>query len=464
MRHARRAAPLLVLLLVVGTSVCADDDSAPALDPNLGGATTRHSESRASFAFPAPNLSTAERRRFEVGDSFFTKNWVTAPASTDARDGLGPVFNGQACSSCHVLDGRGVPPVPDGSTVPIGLLVRISAPGESDTGSPLPDPVYGGQLQDRAILDVPAEGTVAVTWEVVEGEYADGTPYTLARPTYSVDGLQFGPLADGAMLSPRLAPQVIGMGLLEAIPEVAVLDAADPDDEDGDGISGRPNMVWDEASASTVLGRFGWKANVPTVEQQVTGAFIGDIGITSSAHLDQECGPTQDACADAIDGGEPELTDERLADVTFYGRTLSVPAMRDVEDDDVREGAAVFEDLGCASCHTQSQTTGDSDIDALSNQTFFPYTDLLLHDMGDGLADGRPDFEASGSEWRTPPLWGLGLVDDVNGIRYLLHDGRAATFEEAILWHGGEGSAAAEAFRTAAVEDRRRLLALLEAL
>jgi CxxC motif-containing protein (DUF1111 family) len=463
MRFAVVGAPLLAMLLVAG-SVAPPDDGPPVLDPDLGGATTRHSESRASFAFPAPNLSTAERRRFEVGDSFFTKNWVTAPASTDARDGLGPVFNAQACSSCHVLDGRGVPPVPDGSTVPIGLLLRISVPGESATGAPLPDPVYGGQLQDRSILGVPPEGVVGVSWEIIEGEYADGTPYRLARPTYSVDDPQFGPLAEGAMLSPRLAPQVIGMGLLEEIPEEAITGAADPDDEDGDGISGRPNMVWHDASGSTVLGRFGWKANVPTVEQQVAGAFIGDIGITSSAHPEQECGPTQSACADAIDGGEPELTDERLADVTFYGRTLSVPAMRDVEDDDVREGAAEFATMGCASCHTPSQVTGESDVAALSNQTFFPYTDLLLHDMGDGLADGRPDFDASSSEWRTPPLWGLGLVDDVNGVRYLLHDGRAATFEEAILWHGGEGSAAAEAFRTAAVEDRRRVLAFLEAL
>lgn len=440
------------------------DSAPPSLDPDLGGDATRHGESRTSFAFPAPNLTAADRRRFEVGDSFFTQNWVTAPASTDARDGLGPMFNAQACSSCHVLDGRGAPPTQDDAIVPIGLLLRISVPGESETGSPVPHPVYGNQLQDRSILGVPVEGTVAVTFETIDGEYADGMPYMLVRPTYRVADPQFGPLGEDTMLSPRLAPQVIGMGLLEAIPAPAIIDAADPDDENDDGISGRPNMVWDHVSRSAMLGRFGWKANVATVEQQSATAFIGDIGITSSLHPDQDCGPTQDECHDAIDGGGPELTDERLADVTFYGRTLSVPAMRQTEDLDVREGAEEFESFGCASCHTPSHTTGSTDVAVLSDQVIFPYSDLLLHDMGPGLADDRPDFEASGLEWRTPPLWGLGLVDEVNGARFLLHDGRASTFAEAILWHGGEGAAAAEAFRTAAVEDRRRLLAFLEAL
>ena len=266
------------------------------------------------------------------------------------------------------------------------------------------------------------------------------------------------------MISPRLAPQVIGVGLLEAVPADDLLAAADPDDTDGDGISGRPNMVWDTRAESHVVGRFGWKANVPTVEQQVAGAFHGDIGITSSLHPDENCPGEQSLCAAAIDGGSPELTDDRLADVTFYGRTLAVPAMRDVEDESVQDGARLFDELGCTACHTPTLTTGETDVAVLSNQEIHPYTDLLLHDMGAGLADGRPDFAATGSEWRTPPLWGLGVVDDVNGQRFLLHDGRAATFAEAILWHGGEGATAAEAFRTAPAEDRERLVSFLEAL
>jgi CxxC motif-containing protein (DUF1111 family) len=451
-------------VLVAGLAVASGCGGDGGLDADLGGDTTRHAESRLSLSSPAPNLSATERRQFEVGDSFFTQNWVTAPASTDARDGLGPTFNAQACSSCHVLDGRGAPPDPAAVDARLGLLLRLSVPGATTTGAPSAHPVYGDQLEDRAILDVPAEGRVAVTIEMIAGAYGDGTPYELIKPTYTVADPAFGPLGDETMISPRLAPQVIGMGLLEAVPEDTLLAAADPDDADGDGISGRPNMVWDARAERPVVGRFGWKANVPTVEQQAAGAFHGDIGITSSLHPDQNCPGDQAECAAAIDGGSPELSDDRLASVTFYGRTLAVPAMRDVDDDEVQEGAELFDDMGCSSCHTPTLTTGKADIAALSNQEIHPYTDLLLHDMGSGLADGRPDFAATGNEWRTPPLWGLGVVDDVNGDRFLLHDGRATTFEAAILWHGGEAASAAEAFRTAPSEDRERVVAFLEAL
>ena len=338
-------------------------------------------------------------------------------------------------------------------------------PGETPTGAPLGHPVYGDQLEDRAILDVPAEGRVSVTiGDDQRYLRRRHRPYELTKPTYRVADEAFGPIGDDTMISPRLAPQVIGVGLLEAVPEDVLLDAADPDDDDGDGISGRPNFVWDVRAQQQVVGRFGWKANVPTVEQQVAGAFHGDIGITSSLHPDENCPDDQAQCDAAIDGGSPELPDDRLAAVTFYGRTLAVPAMRDVEDDAVQEGSQLFEDLGCTACHTPTLTTGESDIAALSDQEIHPYTDLLLHDMGPGLADGRPDFAATGSEWRTPPLWGIGVVDDVNGERFLLHDGRATTFAEAILWHGGEAAAAAEAFRTAPKQDRERLVAFLEAL
>lgn len=445
-------------------AACFGGDSV-TLDPNLGGATTREDASQNSFGLPAPQLTNEERRLFERGDSFFTQNWVTAPASTDARDGLGPLFNAQACASCHVLDGRGAPPDPLGEEARLGLLFRLSIPGaDATTGAPLPDPTYGGQLQDVAILGVAPEGEMAVGYDTIIGEYVDGTEFELRAPTYSIDDLAYGPLHPDVMIGPRLAPQVMGMGLLEAVPTATLLAAADPDDGDGDGISGRPNMIWDPATETMTVGRFGWKANVGTVEQQVAGAFHGDIGITSALHPNQDCTDVQSECAAAIDGGQPELTDERLATVTLYNRTLSVPAMRDFDTDEVRAGSEVFDEIGCASCHTPTLQTGDSDIATLADQTIHPYTDLLLHDMGAGLADGRPDFDASGSEWRTPPLWGLGLIDDVNGHRFLLHDGRARTIEEAILWHGGEGEAAQEEFRNLDLERRVELLAFLEAL
>lgn len=456
--------PLIVFLVAMAV-IASCGDGRIALDPNLGGDTTRVDASRNSFGLPAAGLTNEERRTFEVGDSFFTQNWVTAPASTDARDGLGPTFNAMACASCHVLDGRGSPPNSPGSRASLGLLFRLSIPGADPTnGSPLPDPVYGGQLQDAAILGVAPEGSMGIEYEIIAGEYADGTTYELRAPSYHIADPAFGPPSDELLIGPRLAPQVIGMGLLEAIPEDAILALADPDDTDGDGISGRANLVWDGRLEAFGLGRFGWKANVATVEQQVAGAFHGDIGITSNLHPIEDCPAEQTDCAAAPDGGAPELTDSRLASVTFYNRTLSVPAMRDVGNDDVIRGSELFADIGCASCHTPSHETGPTDVEVLSNQMIHPYTDLLLHDMGPGLADGRPDFDASGTEWRTPPLWGIGLIDDVNGERFLLHDGRARTIEEAILWHDGEGSAARDMFLELSAEERAQLVAFLEAL
>ncbi len=456
---------LVAILIVATLAVAACGSGSTQLDARLGGDTTRQDASRNSFGLPAPGLSNEQRRLFERGDSFFTQNWVTAPASTDARDGLGPTFNAQACSSCHVLDGRGAPPDPTGAETRLGLLLRLSVPGtDAVTGAPLPDPVYGGQLQDRAVLDVPAEGRLVVSYEIIRGNYGDGTPFELREPTYEITELAFGPLADDIMTSPRLAPQVIGMGLLQAVPEDTIRARADPDDVDGDGVSGRPNTVWDAETGTEALGRFGWKANVATVGQQVAGAFLGDIGITSTLHPDENCPAAQTSCGAAQNGGTPELTDERFGAVTFYNRTLSVPAMRDVDDPDVAAGARLFDELGCSSCHTPTLQTGPSDIETLANQTFHPYTDLLLHDMGDGLADGRADFDATGNEWRTPPLWGLGLIDDINGHRFLLHDGRARSIAEAILWHGGEAHSSREAFRTLEADRRAQLLAFLEAL
>lgn len=439
--------------------------STEALDPNLGGATTREDASRNSFGLPAPGLTNEQRRFFERGDSFFTQNWVTAPASTDARDGLGPLLNAASCSSCHVLDGRGAPPDPTGQQANLGLLMRISVPGEDPlTGASLPDPNYGGQIQDRSIQGVAAEALIDTQWLTVAGVYADGTGWELRSPSYELSNLAYGPVDTDLLMSPRLAPQVFGMGLLEAIPEATLRDLADPDDADSDGISGRLNFVWDQRLDESVIGRFGWKANVATVEQQVAGAFHGDIGITSSLHPAENCSAAQVACSDAITGGHPELTDERLEAVTFYNSTLAVPAMRDVESDQVQSGAKLFDSIGCAGCHTQTLQTGSSSIGVLANQTIHPYTDLLLHDMGAGLADGRPDFEATETEWRTPPLWGLGLIDDVNGQRFLLHDGRARTIDEAILWHGGEGQASNDQFQALSAQDRAALIAFLEAL
>ena len=441
----------------------ADDEGEELLNERLGGETTAFTSNRNAFSFSARNLTNDERRTFEVGDSFFEQNWVTAPASTDARDGLGPTFNAQSCSSCHVLDGRAKPPENDDDPER-GLLLRISVPGIGEHGAPLGDPVYGNQIQDRSIIGVPHEALISIAYEEIEGTFDDGEPYTLLDPTYSIVELAFGEHAKDLMTSPRLAPAVIGMGLLEAIDEADILALADPDDADADDISGRANMVWDIKKQETVLGRFGWKANEPTVEQQAAGAFLGDIGITTQINPFENCPDIQIECASAPNGGSPEAPTERLGKVAFYVQTIAVPAMRNIDDPQVRRGAEVFLATGCAECHHPSYQTGEHEVAALSNQTIFPFTDLLLHDMGEGLADGRPDFLADGGEWRTPPLWGIGLVKTVNGHTRFLHDGRARNLVEAILWHSGEAERSKDTFKQLSKEDREALISFLRSL
>lgn len=458
------AGSFLLAVAVLAIAVCGDEDQVDlslVFDAKLGGDTTAFSDGANAFELSARNLPNDIRRTFEVGDSFFNQNWVTAPASTEARDGLGPTHNALSCSSCHSHDGRGKPPDhPDDPER--GLLLRLSIPGPN---GPMEEPRYGGQLQDRAILGVPPEGRIVIDYVEAPGVYPDGTPFSLRRPTYRIEDLAYGPMSPNVMVSPRVAPATIGLGLLEAIPEASILALADPEDANGDGISGRPNYVDDVRTGEAALGRFGWKANQPTVEQQSAGAFLGDIGITSSLFPNENCPEVQDLCRQAPNGGTPELPDERLEKVTIYTQTLAVPAMRNVDDEQVQEGARLFVQTQCAACHTARFETGDTHpLAPLRNQVIFPYTDLLLHDMGEGLADNRPDGEATGREWRTPPLWGIGLVETVNKHTMFLHDGRARSLEEAILWHGGEAEQSRDLFMSLTKEERDALIRFLESI
>lgn len=455
------------LLTVLLTAGCGGAEAPPpAATPKevfSGGDTTIFDESPEAFAYPARNLSSDHRDTFFLGNTTFNRNWVQAPASVTSSDGLGPLFNATSCSACHFKDGRGAPPASPDEPM-LGLLVRLGVPGEGEHGGPAPDPAYGGQFNHQSIGGVAPEGSASVTYEEAPGTYEDGEPYSLRHPTYAFADLAYGPMAKDLLISPRVAPVMIGLGLLEAIPESDLLALADEDDADGDGISGRPNRVWDPDTGAEVIGRIGWKANQPHMRAQVTGAFLGDMGITTSLHPDQDCTPAETECSAAPDGGAPELPDEKVDRVVLYSRTLAVPARRDFDDPDVQRGHTLFETSGCAACHTPSFRTGDFEIEELADQDIFPYTDLLLHDMGPDLADGRPDFLATGTEWRTPPLWGLGLVQVVNHHDTLLHDGRARGPAEAILWHGGEAEASREAFRKMSKGDREALLAFLESL
>ncbi len=430
--------------------------------PELGGGTSRPGVDRNAFALPAANLTHDEVRQFFFGNRLFNTNWIAAPSSTEGFDGLGPLFNRVSCSGCHLRDGRGEPPAAPGDEM-LSMLVRLSLPGQDAEGGPLPHPVYGEQLSDRALPGVPAEGRAEITWQELPGTYDDGTPSSLRQPRITITDLGYGPL-EGVLTSARVANAVIGLGLLEAVPAAAIRALADPGDADGDGISGRPNEVWDQALGQAQLGRFGWKANQPSLAQQSANAALGDIGLTTALFPVQNCTPAQTACLAALDDGTPELTAEFFDKLILYMRSLAVPLGRDFDDPQVRAGAALFAAAGCAACHTPTLTTGDSDLAALANQTIHPFTDLLLHDMGPGLADGRPDFLASGSEWRTAPLWGLGLVPQVNDHQFLLHDGRARGFAEAILWHGGEAAAAQQSFRALDAADRAALIRFLKAL
>jgi CxxC motif-containing protein (DUF1111 family) len=452
-----------LLLGCSGTSA----SSEPEVDETLelsGGEGTTYTVGKNAFAQVAENLSQTRRDPFFTGNSTFNRNWTTAPASTTSTDGLGPTFNARSCSTCHFKDGRGRPPSsPDEPMV--SMLIRLSVAGTDEVGGPAPEPTYGGQLNPLGILGVPGEGDPRVTTSLTTGHYDDGSRYELSVPSYELRDLAFGDLAEGTMLSPRVAPQMIGLGLLQSIDEADVLRHADPDDEDGDGISGRPNRVWDFASQQVVLGRFGWKANQPNLEQQNSGAFLGDIGITSPLFPAENCTETQAACRAARTGGEPEVTEKKVTQIDFYSKYLAVPARRDLRDPTVRRGEQLFSTVGCAKCHVTTFVTGRIATDPeLSAQTIHPYTDLLLHDLGDDLADGRPDFEADGNEWRTPPLWGIGLFEDVNDHTRYLHDGRARNLEEAVLWHGGEAAETTRAFKALSADERSALLRFLGTL
>lgn len=429
---ARRAALALAAL-----AACGDDPTtAPA-----GGDTTVLDRTSNAYSLPAANLGADELARHLAGDVAFEATFVRGPAPVNP--GLGPLYNHNACAACHGKDGRGLPQfAPSGSQA----LVRVSlADGTPELpGAPVPVPGLGGQLQDHGVFGVPAEVAIELTWTERAGAYGDGLPYTLRAPALALRHPDGRALDPAILTSLRQAPAVFGLGLLEAIPEAALEAAADPDDRDGDGISGRPNRVWDVDAGAVRVGRFGHKAGNPSLVQQAAAAYANDMGVTSRRF-----------------GGAAEVDDTTIALTAFYTATLGVPARA---PGDVADGEARFVEFGCAACHTPSQASGPHAIAALADQQFQPYTDLLLHDLGPDLADGRPEYLADGREWRTPPLWGLGLVQTVLPGASYLHDGRARTVAEAILWHGGEAEAARERFRTAPADQREELLRFLSAL
>ncbi|WP_174822871.1 di-heme oxidoreductase family protein [Ruegeria arenilitoris] len=447
-------------------------------DLPAGAATVRARTDADAFSQPSANLSFEQELDFKVGNGLFKKVWVSSPSSTLASDGLGPLFNARSCQRCHIKDGRGHTPAgPEDNA--ISMFLRVSIPGtpadapEGIEGylATLPEPTYGGQMQDFALPGHKAEYRLDITYEEIPVALSDGETVSLRKPTYRAADLGYGPLHPDAMLSPRVAPQMIGLGLLEAIPVEDILAKADPDDADGDGISGRPNIVWSTEFGEPMLGRFGLKAGMPTIMEQSAAAFAGDIGISSPLYPAPfgDCTPAQADCQAAPHGGGDErgfeIDQQGMDLVAFYSRNLGVPARRDVDDPQVLRGKEVFHTIGCASCHTPAFVTHRlPDRPEHSFQLIWPYTDLLLHDMGEGLADNRPEARATGREWRTAPLWGIGLTQRVSGHTQFLHDGRARSLLEAVLWHGGEAQAARDTVVSMPKPDRDALIRFLESL
>jgi CxxC motif-containing protein (DUF1111 family) len=447
--------------------------SAPENTAPSAGDFTLYRFDQDAFAEPGPTLSYQQRELFMAGRVQFNQKWVLAP-SLAGDWGLGPTFITDKCSNCHIRAGRGAPPKDDEE--PVGLLLRLSIAGEDEHGGPKPHPKYGDQFQNQGLQGkdeynhgkgdrVPPEGNLFIDWSEQEVAFADGEKVQLRSPKVRLEKLAFGPIGDDTMKSLRYTQPLYGLGLLEAVSEETVLEVAKQQAQRG--YKGRPNYVFDHITKTTKLGRFGWKANVPSVRLQIAFAFLGDIGVTSSLFIDENCPEIQKACREFTPNNRPELIDTNWDQLEFWELTLAVPAQRNVNDEDFKRGAALFEQAECSVCHLPEMKTASEfkKVPQLANQTFRAYTDLLVHDMGEGLADGRPDFHASGRDWRTQPLWGLGLAETVlGGPAFFLHDARARSVTEAILWHGGEAEKSKEAFRNMPKKDRAALLKFLSSI
>ncbi|MVX34672.1 MULTISPECIES: di-heme oxidoredictase family protein [Myroides] len=462
------------LFLTIGIfflGACSNNDSAeyvqlPDLEERMmaGGETTTFISSSNAYGMPASNLSAEDLSLHLTGDLIFEFVFVTPP--NQVNQGLGPIFNNSSCISCHPKDGRAAFPVD--LAMRSGFFLRGSVPGVSKNGGPMPIPGFGLQLQNQAVFGTQPEVEFQVNYSTITEEFADGTKVVLQKPHYSVINA-YRQLPNSVLLSPRIGMPVFGLGLLEAIPEQDILANQDIDDADKDGISGKANYVFDAKTQSTKLGRFGWKANTASLLEQCAAAFVNDIGITNylfpnKPGLGQSNGDYTHDVGDYNWRVQRDIKDDVLDAVTFYTQTLAVPASRNHTKESVRKGAKTFDQIGCAKCHIAKHKTGYSPIKALSYQTIYPYTDMLLHDMGDDLADNRPDFLADGNEWKTRPLWGIGYQYLVNGHTEFLHDGRAKNLTEAILWHGGEALDAKNRFKALSKQERENLLDFLNSL
>lgn len=481
---------LFITGLVATLSACDKPDTdtenkaqAPAFEQSemLTGGGLTHKRLYASYLYPGEQLSSKQQLKFWTGFSFFRDPWVAAPSATGNRDGLGPLFNTRSCIACHTAGSRAkVDEI--GHILPLSLVVRL---GSKDANISSVDPIYGGQIQPRAIsyrltdaamvkqspyTDNVGEAWLDKSYSKISGSFADGELYQLLKPSYQLTTLAYGELAPHIGLSVRLAPNIFGMGLLNAINTADLLSQEDINDSDGNGISAKYNRVPNVITGAIEVGRFGFKAKQPNLHQQVAAAFRDDIGITNTSFPDESCTNTQMACNYAAEYGghslaDLEIPDNRLDFTVTFNELLGVPPARNLKSERVQAGRTLFYQAKCQQCHTPKYVTGENyPVKALAKQTIWPYTDLALHDMGEGLADGVYEFKANGQEWRTPPLWGIGLQQYKTGQQRFLHDGRARTISEAILWHGGEAEPAKQAYVALTKQQRDALVKFVKAI
>lgn len=454
--------PLLLLSCSKNDSPTPDEYEGIDL-PNIsertyaGGATTVFSVNSKAYSAPAENLTEADNLRHDEGDAMFEVTFVSDPSQP--YHGLGPIYNSNSCISCHPGDGRAA--FPTDLVRSRGFFMRVSLPGADSNGSPIPVPGFGTQVQNHAITGFKPEGTFGVSYTDSIVNFKDGTKVTLKVPHYTLTGVS-ATVPPNILISPRTSMPIYGLGLLEFIPEADLKALEDVEDKNKDGISGKINYVWDGVHKRTMVGRFGWKANTATLLDEAAGSFSGDLGVTNH-YYPIEIGKGQAFSDDGNTDGD-QMTKDQVDATEFYLRTLAVPAARNMNKKSVRNGARIFEGIGCAKCHVAKQRTLAAPINALANQTFYPYTDMLLHNMGPALADRRPDFLADGYEWRTRPLWGIGLQEIASGHTNFLHDGRAKNITEAILWHGGESERSKAIFLKLKKKEREDLLEFLNSI
>lgn len=527
LRRAKRSNIALCIITAIGLSGCnssSSDETSKEVEQvaythvsQLGGDATAvdASDSGHGFSTPMPNLTDEDLEKHLAGDTHFETAFTTAPNNEHPElDGLGPVFNNQDCNSCHQRDGRSstITLAQDQERVLLGseagIFLRMSVDdglcstpsSENNYCNNVGVDGFGTQLFHRGVLKARddwqenpfiGQADVYLSYEYSTVSYSDGTEVELKKPVFTIEQpydveaenrLDSAILQENVRYSPRNGMPVFGLGLLELISEADILALADENDSDGDGISGRPNWVFDAVKDQqgddnpVSLGRFGWKASTPSVRIQSLGALRGDMGITNPLFPEESIANTPmhesylartgfvDTGVD--EQGNTEATQTFSDEVVFYAETLAVPARRNIDDESVIAGAQLFDQINCTGCHQPDFTTATGDLllggveapDALKGQHIYPFTDMLLHDLGEGLADNRRDFTATGNEWKTRPLWGIGLTKTVNPAAGFLHDGRAATIEEAILWHAGEAQQSKEDFMALAQADRQALL------